>query len=90
MRIGSAQLQHHCARVIRTRIRGRFGTIGGYAAAIGMPTERVGRMLRGEILMRFEDVVQAELYLGQGIMRAGIEEYEREIGARTVPGPHGR
>lgn len=60
----AAKMQHMYAVAIRMRARKKFKTVRGYADACGVSYDRMAKMLRGEAIMRFEDVAQAERILG--------------------------
>ena len=60
-RRGAAQIQHVAAlRMRRAIVSSPHKTIEKYAASIGADPSRLARMLRGTIVMRLEDMVNAE------------------------------
>lgn len=59
----AARLQHMYAYVIRKKARTKFRTVRGYADACGVSYDRMTKVLRGEAIMRFEDVAQAQRIL---------------------------
>jgi len=71
--LGAAQMQHRFSYAMRSRIRsvGR-GTVLGYAAETGADATRLGRMLRGEVIMRLEDIASAERHLDLSISIAAL------------------
>ena len=67
-RTNAARLQHMYAVAIRLKARARFKTIRAYADTCGVSYDRMAKVLRGEAIMRLEDIAQAERILG-GIHR---------------------
>lgn len=63
-RIAAARLQHRYAVVIRRRAREECGSLKAYAAKCEMPYDRLSKVMRGEVIMRLEDIAQAERILG--------------------------
>jgi hypothetical protein len=63
--LGASQLQHKCAFAIRQRAMERFGSITEFASVAGVNGVRMGRVLRGEIVMKLEDLATAERVLGE-------------------------
>lgn len=61
---GAARIQHRLACSIRVEMARQFRSVGTYAAASGQSPERLGRLLRGEVVMRLEDVANARRHLG--------------------------
>lgn len=63
-RLKAAQAQHRYAARIRSSIRSSGpGTTKAFAEVNGLNYARFSRMLRGEIIMRLEDVATAERLL---------------------------
>lgn len=62
--LAAAQLQHDYAVRIRLAAKERFGSIGAYALQIGQTSDRLGKVLRGEAIMRLEDIAAAQIHLG--------------------------
>ncbi len=60
----AAKMQHHYALLIYRGARHEFGSLKGYAIACGMKYERLLKFMRGESVMRFEHLAQAERVLG--------------------------
>jgi len=60
----AAKYQHHYALKIRRRAQQKFGSLEGYAEACGVPADRLVKVMRGEAIMRIEDLVRAERVLG--------------------------
>lgn len=71
-RFAAARLQSQFAFLIRSRVRRKYKTLKAYADACGVPYDRLSKVMRGEVIMRFEDVVQAERILGE-ILRTGFD-----------------
>lgn len=84
-RAGSAKIQNRFAYLIRTSARQKFGTISAYAAEGGVHHDRLNKMLRGEVLMRFEDLAQAERLLG-GVLSAGFPRPTLSLRGKPKPG----
>lgn len=63
--IDAARLQHVLAFRISLRLQETGHSIRSYAELTGIGYDRMTKMLRGEALMRLEDVTDAEHYLGQ-------------------------
>ena len=53
-------MQHRVACRIRDRVKVQNSTVAGYAALAGIDATRLGRLLRGDIIMRLEDIINAE------------------------------
>jgi hypothetical protein len=58
--LGAAQMQHRVACRIRDRVKVQNSTVAVYAALAGIDATRLGRLLRGDIIMRLEDIINAE------------------------------
>lgn len=67
--IATARLQHDLAVKIMRRLRNMGQNIRGYAELADVSYDRMAKVLRGEALMRLEDVTDAEQILG---VRAGL------------------
>lgn len=63
-RIDAARIQHALALKIVAGIRAKGMSIRDYAAQTGSGYDRMAKMLRGEAIMRLEDVADAERLLG--------------------------
>lgn len=70
----AAQLQHEYAIRIRVGIERAGSSLKAYASDAGMSYDRAGKMLRGEVVMRLEDIAMADVVLG------GISELARAVG----------
>lgn len=57
---GAAQWQHAKAREIREALKADGLTVTEYAKSKGIDYTRLSRILRGDIIMRVEDMVNAE------------------------------
>lgn len=64
-------MQHHICLAMRRAISISPGTVAEYAREADSGPERIGRMLRGELVMRLEDVANADRHLGDAIRDAG-------------------
>ena len=67
----AARIQHKAALAMLRKIRSNpeFRTVKRYAEAIGADPTRMGRLLRGSIVMRIEDLVSAERNLEMKVFR---------------------
>lgn len=63
-RLLAAQLQHRYAVRITRRAQRKFGSLKAYARATDLNYDRLSKIIRGEALMRFEDLAHAERLLG--------------------------
>lgn len=63
-RIEAARLQHFFAVRMTVKIREEGHTIRSYAVLAGVGYDRMAKVLRGEAVMRLEDVSDAERLLG--------------------------
>lgn len=61
----AAKMQHHCAVQIRERMKEKKLTLKAYARATGSSYDRIGKMLRGEVIMRLEDIAIADIVLDE-------------------------
>lgn len=59
----AARLQHTYSCRIRYRAKHQWGTVAKFAAASNLPYDRFMKILRGEAIMRLEDVAQAQYML---------------------------
>ena len=79
-RLEAARLQHAYAVVIRRSARSKFKTVGAYAEICGASYDRMAKILRGEAIMRLEDIAQAHRILGsvhQEAMKVLSEGFRR-------------
>ncbi len=60
----AAKIQHLLAVAINAAIGERFSSRNAYAEAAGINSAKLGRMLRGEKPMTFEDLGSASRHLG--------------------------
>ena len=69
--LAAARIQHKAALVMLRKIRSNpeFRTVKRYAETIGADPTRIGRLLRGSIVMRIEDLASAERNLEMKIFR---------------------
>lgn len=58
--LGTAKLQHAHAQQVRAALAADGTTIASYAKANGIDKTRLGRILRGDVVVRVEDLVNAE------------------------------
>lgn len=63
-RLMAAQMQHRFARQIRRSAGAQYGSVRAYADNHGLSYDRLAKLLRGETLMRLEDIAQADRLLG--------------------------
>lgn len=63
-RIEAARLQHRLALKINARLHASGHSIRSYAELAGIGYDRMAKVLRGEALMRLEDVSDAQRLLG--------------------------
>jgi hypothetical protein len=59
----AAQIQHHVAFGIRSALHEFDMSVQDYADQVGVTANRMGRMLRGQIVMKLEDIAAAERLL---------------------------
>lgn len=64
-RIEAARLQHALALKITRRLQNEGHSIRSYATLAGIGYDRMAKVLRGEAVMRLEDVSDAERLLGE-------------------------
>ena len=70
-----AQLQHQFSLAVRLSLKVRGTTLRRYAADLGLDYGRLGRVMRGEIVMKLEDVMLASRQLG---LELRLSRSERE------------
>jgi hypothetical protein len=58
--LGTAKFQHAHAQQVRAALAVDGATIASYAKENGIDVTRLGRILRGDVIMRLEDMVNAE------------------------------
>ena len=58
--LGTAKIQHVHAQQVRAALAADGATIASYAKDNGTDMTRLGRILRGDVIMRIEDMVNAE------------------------------
>ncbi len=63
----AARLQHVVVQVMLTQISVRYLSQQAFADEIGMKPARFGRIVRGDNVMRLEDIGTAERLLGLGL-----------------------
>lgn len=63
-RLAAAQMQHDYAFEIRRRVREQYKSMNQYAQAFGVSYDRLAKVMRGDAIMRLEDIAQAERLLG--------------------------
>ncbi len=61
----ASRRQHEYALRIRGRIRATNRSLKSYAREAGTSYDRLGKMLRGVIVMRLEDLATADIILGE-------------------------
>lgn len=64
-RLWAARWHHLYACRINKRLREGGRTVAEYAEMTGSGYDRLSKMLRGDVLIKFEDVAQAERLLGR-------------------------
>lgn len=64
-RLWAAKVHHTFACRINRRLRERRETVAKYAEMTGTGYDRMGKMLRGDVLIKFEDIAQADRLLGR-------------------------
>jgi hypothetical protein len=60
----ASQIQHAYAVRIRDLAVDRYGDLKSYADATGTDYQRLAKVLRGEAIMRLEDIAEAHRHLG--------------------------
>jgi hypothetical protein len=68
-RAQAALLQHQYAVRITQRLRQQRITLTSYATLAGVGYDRMSKVLRGEAVMRLEDIAQAERILEGGVLK---------------------
>lgn len=63
-RIEVSRLQHEFALVICRRLGSRSEPLCRYSARVGIGHDRMAKVLRGEVIMRLEDIADADRLLG--------------------------
>jgi len=61
--LGAAKLQHQFALVVHKGVRSRFQSLSDYASFAGVNYARITRILRGDVILRLEDVASAQRVL---------------------------
>jgi hypothetical protein len=79
----AAQLQHRYALRIRARLVAKRLNVSGYAKEAGTNYDRLARVLRGEVVMRLEDIALADLVLGE--VSEDAQERARQQQGPTSP-----
>lgn len=64
----ASSIQHRVAQTINERASVIYRTRREFAADVGIDYERLGRVLRGEYVMRLEEIGAAERAFGLGIL----------------------
>ena len=91
-RIRAARLQHFYAIRIRKRIIDERTTAKEFASKSGISYDRLMKVLRGEMIMRLEDIAAADLVLGEvsefatrdAVRRRQIERDAAQAGQKNV------
>lgn len=60
----AAQMQHYLALAINTAAKSRYGSLTVYAKVANVKYRRLTRILRGDVVMRLEDIASARRHLG--------------------------
>lgn len=68
----ASMLQHNCVLLIRIRMKQRGLKLVEYATHTGLSYDRTAKMFRGEVMMRFEDLAQADRILGDVLRDDGL------------------
>jgi hypothetical protein len=63
-KIDASRLQHVLTVMIRKRLREKGYTVRSYAERAGISYDRMAKVIRGEAVMRLEDLADVELILG--------------------------
>lgn len=63
-RLLAAQIQHSLACLISKQARAKYGSLRAYAETAGLNYDRLVKVLRGEHLLRLEDLAAAERHIG--------------------------
>jgi hypothetical protein len=75
----ASSIQHRVAQAINERVSQDYRSRREFAATVGMDYERLGRVLRGEYVMRLEEIGLAERVFGLGIrLIAGLKSADRD------------
>jgi hypothetical protein len=62
--LGASLRQHAIARAIRTFAQSQHGSVRKYADVNGINYQRLAGVLRGDLILRLEDIASAERNLG--------------------------
>jgi len=62
-RVNAARLQHQWALAIRKSSKDQFGSVKAYATAAQQNYDRLAKVLRGDAIMRLEDIAAAQRLL---------------------------
>ena len=73
-RIAAAKLQHQFSVAIRRRASDKFGSLRAYAGECEVPYDRLSKVMRGEAIMRLEDIAQAERVLGDVLVQSPMSK----------------
>lgn len=76
-------MQNAYAVAIRAEVRRHYSSLKEYAQTAGVDYQRLTKMLRGEAIMRLEDIASAHRHLGITISVPG------QVGLDPRPGPVG-
>lgn len=79
-RLWAAQMHHRFACRINKRLRERRESVAKYAELTGVGYDRTSKMLRGDVLMKFEDIAQADRILG------GITNVKPKVQPASIDG----
>lgn len=86
----AAQMQHKYAYRIRARVKANELTLTTFASKAGWTYERTARLLRGEVVMRLDDIAMAELVLegvtdeGRAVLAQRVADAQAAIAQRAA------
>jgi transcriptional regulator with XRE-family HTH domain len=83
----AALLQHHYVRRIRRRLKAKRMSVAAFAQVSGSSYHRMSRLLRGEVVMRLEDIAIADLVLdeiSEFAIDHAMKKREREVPTAPV------
>lgn len=63
-RLLAAQIQHSLACLISKQARSKYGSLRAYAETADLNYDRLVKILRGEQILRLEDLAAAERHIG--------------------------
>jgi len=82
----TARLQHLLVYRIKQQLKTKKWTAARFASETGMAPDRLRKVLRGDLIMRVEDVMAADLVLGPVSDRARALERQKQMAEQRTSG----